>query len=462
MERTIEPDTHLRGRGGALARYAWYACAFIVAIVLFGALPGYYSHYAQATRSDPYGLGQFNLPFQVLVGLSDLASGFISFALAALLFWRKPNDRMALFASFFFLITAVASGYALDYFLTAYFGAPSTYQLGSNLQTPLWILLLCIFPDGRFVPRWTRWLFLVSIPISFSLLAGGEWQIIFIVVTFSLFILVTYAQVYRYRRVSSYVERRQTKWVVFGLLVSMGLSLIASIIYKKPSPPLLNIIPFALTIAILRSHLWDIDLLINRTLVYVPLTGIIAGIFAASITLSQRFFIALTGQSSDAATGIATLLTVAAFDPLKTRLQALVDKRFKEAPDPAKKLKAFEEQVRTRLYPIGVMQGTRRLLEEAVAAFEAKGGAAYLESDGNLQLIYTAGEWKGDTKLSVSLASSENEAKLGVVALGARRNGAPYREQECEALQHLAQVVAQAIEQDQSPVRARLSSEERA
>src|SRR6476619_5853101 len=98
-----------------LAWYAWYMCAALAAIVLLAAIPVYYSHFVQPIRSDPYGLGQFNAPFQVFLGLSDLASSFISFALAVLLFWRKPNDRMALFASFFLLITAVISNYSLDY-----------------------------------------------------------------------------------------------------------------------------------------------------------------------------------------------------------------------------------------------------------------------------------------------------------------------------------------------------------
>ncbi len=316
-------STQLHGKWLTLAHYAWYVCAVLVAIVLLGALPGYYSHYAQAIRSDPYGLGQFNLPFQVLVRLGDLGSGFISLALAVLLFWRKPNDRMALFASFFSLITAAVSSYSLDYFLTAYFGAPSTYLLGAELQTPLWFLIFCIFPDGRFVPRWTRWLFLVSIPTSFLILVSGEWS----VVAYPLYILLTYAQVYRYRRVSSYAERKQTRWVVFGLFVSMGLSVIASLIYKKVSPPLINITPLALTIAILRSRLWDIDIIIRRTLIYSILTALLALIYFSGVVLLQQLTRSITA-SSDLAIVASTLVIAALFFPLRRRVQAVIDRRF--------------------------------------------------------------------------------------------------------------------------------------
>lgn len=120
-----ESNTILHRPWRTLAHAAWYVCAVLTTLVLLGALPSYSSHYTQVVRADPNSLGEFNLSWQVLVGLSDLASSFISIALAVLLFWRKPNDRMALFASFFFLMTAVVWSYPLDYFLTAYFGTPS-------------------------------------------------------------------------------------------------------------------------------------------------------------------------------------------------------------------------------------------------------------------------------------------------------------------------------------------------
>jgi len=330
-----------------LARYLWFVCASVVALVLLGALPTYYSHYTQVVRVNPNSLGEFNLSLQVLVGLSDLASSFISFALAVLLFWRKPNDRMALFASFFFLITAVVWIYALDYFLTAYFGAPSTHALWSVLSIPLGILLSCIFPNGRFVPRWTRWVFLVSIPASLSFFAGGEGRSIASVVTYPLFFLVLYAQVYRYRRVSNDAERKQTKWVVFGFVVSIVLSLIASLIYKQPSPPLLNVLPLALTIAILRSHLWDIDLIIRRTLVYSVLTALLAAIYFGGVVGLQQLTRSITGESSDVAIVVSTLAIAALFFPLRRRVQNAIDRRFyRRKYDAAKTLAAFGVTVR--------------------------------------------------------------------------------------------------------------------
>jgi signal transduction histidine kinase len=331
MSAQTESYTRLHGRWLALVQAAWFICAVLTAIILISTVPVYYSHYPQPIfhypQSIPSGLGQFTLPFQILVGLGDLAESFMSFGLAILLFWRKPNDRMALFASFFFFSVAV-SGYILDHFLTTYFGAPSTRNLSAALSFPLWILLFCVFPDGRFVPRWSRWLFLVSILTSFS----------FFVVPFSIlqftfgpqFILVTYAQVYRYRHVSSNVERQQTKWVVFGWIMVMALSILTSLIYKKPTGPLIDIFPLMLTIAILRSGLWNIDIIINRTLVYGALT---AGVVSLYVLVVGGLSIALQTQNNLLGIIIAVLVIAFLFQPLRRRLQDIVD-RFAPVPEP--------------------------------------------------------------------------------------------------------------------------------
>jgi hypothetical protein len=137
----------------------------------------------------------------------------------------------------------------------------------------------------------------------------------------------------RYRRASR-DERQQLKWVAFaGFFVPFAmaagfsgifigqLTLIASALFAAA----------ALAIAILRYRLYEIDVIINRTLVYGALTAILAGIYTASITLSQRVFTAITGESSDAAIVFTTLIVVTLFTPIKTRLQAIFDARLKPA-----------------------------------------------------------------------------------------------------------------------------------
>src|SRR5207248_2881004 len=109
-------------------------------------------------------------------------------------------------------------------------------------------------------------------------------------------------------------------------------------------------------VGILRHRLYDIDVIIRRTLIYVPLTGVVAGLYAGSVALLQKLFVAFTGEKSDAAIVITTLLLAATFTPIKNSLQALVDKRFKEAPDSMKKLKAFSQYVESVAEAVSIEQ----------------------------------------------------------------------------------------------------------
>ena len=80
-----------------------------------------------------------------------------------------------------------------------------------------------------------------------------------------------------------------------------------------------------------RYRLYEIDHLISRTLVYVPLTALLAGLYAATVTLLQRLFQSLTGDRSDAAIIISTLILASVFTPLRKWLEGIVERRFKPA-----------------------------------------------------------------------------------------------------------------------------------
>ena len=332
----------------AFVHAAWYVCAAFALIVILAAIPVYFARVSQPITTDPYGLGPFNAPFQILVDVGDLVGSVISFALAVLLFWRKPNDRMALFVSFFCLVTATTGIFLLSHVLSAYFGAPRTYELWSNLQTPLWVLLFCIFPNGRFVPRWTRWLFILSILASSLVFVLPEWRDVFLFVANPLVFASLFAQIYRYRRVSSFAERQQTKWWLYGVFVGFGLFAVALLVYKKISDPLLNVTPLFLTIAILRSNLWDIDIIIRKTVTYALVTSVLGAVFLTSIIVLQQIFAALTrsGQN-EIVTVISTLVIAALFVPLRYRIQNAIDKRFyRKKYDAQQVLTKFAETVR--------------------------------------------------------------------------------------------------------------------
>jgi len=299
-------------------------------------------------------------------------------ALAVLIFWRRSADRMALFCAYM-LVLFGGTTYTLLLDIGLRTGAPAWYWLVGGLEllgqvsVPTFFLL---FPSGRFVPRWTQWGVLVFVlyfvwyifrPTAYLGQLSGVIALVFAALILGLVGL----QVYRYRRVSTFRERQQTKWVVFGLAVALGgfaLFLILGTLFF-PSDPLsspgagplipttltdglLLLIPISITFAILRSRLYDIDVIINRTLVYGSLTALLAlAYFGLVIGLGSlvRLF---TGQVSQSPVVIvaSTLAIAALFQPLRHRLQKIVDRRFYRSKyDAAKTLEAFSATLRNEV-----------------------------------------------------------------------------------------------------------------
>jgi hypothetical protein len=165
--------------------------------------------------------------------------------------------------------------------------------------------------------------------------------------TIGMIVLPAVFQVLRYRRISTPVERQQAKWIVFGLVIFLlgfpvWLYLFGGGLAVAPGLPrliaslggwlLLQVgiifLPFTIALAIMRYRLWDIDLLIRRTLIYGILTVTLALVYFASITVIQALFSAFTDRQSTAAIVISTLAIAALFNPLRRRLQATIDRRF--------------------------------------------------------------------------------------------------------------------------------------
>lgn len=362
-------------------------------------------------------------------------------------------------------------------------------------QFAAWILLLLLYPTGRLLsPRWriVAWggivavaALLLSLALSKQMSVGHGKTPLFLpnpigVIDFgnfaqdqpSIFLFLVYLSVLvmliaalislilRFRRAHG-DERQQLKWFTYAaapMVVLVTLSVLSSERFGAWLQVVQNIaylmLPLGIGVANLKYRLYEIDLLINRTLVYVPLTAILAGVFAASITLSQKLFIAITGTTSDAATVLTTLIVVALFDPLKLSLQHFVDKRFKDAPDPARKLKVLGDEMRAVLQVLDVEQMTPRVLEEAVTAFGAEGGAWFRGAEGGAP-VQTYGEWKGNALLSVPLRNPKDGAQLGTFALGARRTGANYTAQDRATLQQIADLTARAMALDERAIGVR-------
>ncbi len=366
-------------------RVAWVVLAIVVLGLDVAGIPYAYSNYASlCTRGaevcsedsllTPEGareLGEIGISRSFYaayqgVGIETVFT-LVCFAVAAVIFFRRSDDRMALFTSFVLLIFGGA-------------GAAGTMRALAEAHPAFWFpvhlldyvsqvcfgILFYLFPDGRFVPRWTRWAAVASaaffIPDIFfpgSSLANLIGPLFFVFLG-SLVI----AQVYRYRRVSTLEQRQQTKWVVFGFAAALVgftamLLLVGLVPATQDAGPLgvmifgtliygfLLLIPLSIGVAILRSRLYDIDVVINRALVYGLLTVTLVLIYVGGVVALQYAFRSLTGSESQLAVVASTLAIAALFVPLRRRVQTLIDRRFyRQKYDARKTLEEFGARLR--------------------------------------------------------------------------------------------------------------------
>ncbi len=353
------------------ARLAWYP-TFATAVGLFiASIPGFFI-IGSGGVADP----RFSANPSPLIGVLDwitilgaMAVGLLSLFLAALLFRRRSGDPMALMTSFYLLAYGVIMAGPLEALEPFFPGIASfAYNLLMPAFVPFSLLLFAVFPDGRFVPRWTRWavlaaflavpfaLFWTSLytrgPLDFSqpvvLVSAG----VVTVLVAAIWLSTLFAQIYRYRYVSTAEQRQQTKWVVYGTGIWLSLQMILTVpwIFSFSLPPgtpypwwlsvsglfwvlFLAVIPVTLTIAVMRYRLFEIDSIINRTLVYGALTASVVAMYALLVGALGAL---LHAQGNLIIALLATGLVAVLFQPLRARLQRGINRMmYGERDDPA-------------------------------------------------------------------------------------------------------------------------------
>jgi hypothetical protein len=242
-------------------------------------------------------------------------------------------------------------------------------ELGGPLALTFVPFLLLLFPTGHLPSRRWRplaWIAAVSgaVLLTLSLFftrpekVGGTITIMVVIVVSAIFatiVLSALSLVVRYHRASG-VERQQLKWFALAAVLS-GAYIVGELLNLKRllGDTLWNLFDaatvvslyVAVGVAILRYRLYDIDLLINRTLVYGSLTAMLVAVYVGGVVVLQYVFRALSGGESQLAIVASTLAIAALFNPLRRRVQALVDRRFyRRKYDAAKTLSAFNARLR--------------------------------------------------------------------------------------------------------------------
>jgi hypothetical protein len=294
-------------------------------------------------------------------------------AVASLIFWRRSDDPVALLVATMLVVWGPLNGLLVLTPSATEGKYPALQLVVGSLLTYLgymtWMLFFYLFPSGRFVPRWTRWLALGWVLFSgswlFTSFGPPSWPpLLFNAAVLVLWGSFPVAQIYRYARVSNPGQRQQTKWVVFGVAVAVAgvlttIFTVGAAIDLRPDEvgrrmlsmllmdAFVLLIPLSIGVAVLRSRLFDIDVLINRTLVYGALTAMLVGVYLGGVVLLQGAFRALTGQESQLAIVASTLLIAALFNPLRRRIQGFIDRRFyRRKYDATKTLAAFSAKLR--------------------------------------------------------------------------------------------------------------------
>ena len=279
-----------------------------------------------------------------------------------------------------------------EYAIYALMARPDTLPAGKALAwltSWVWILFigcialsLLLFPDGRLPGRrwaWLAWLtvLLTSVgtvwqafspgvidslgtirnPLGYESLPRAN-EPVQIMVFALLFVVVASSLTVRMRRARG-IERQQIKWPAYTAVMAATGSVLTYNFAEPIGAPWLEWISFVIVmaalvcfpisvgIAIVRYRLYDIDVLINRTLVYGSLTATLVALYFGVIVVLQGIFVALTGQQSTLAVVASTLLIAALFTPLRRRIQGFIDRRFYRSKyDAAKTLEAFSARLR--------------------------------------------------------------------------------------------------------------------
>ncbi len=285
---------------------------------------------------------------------------------ATLLMLRRSNDRVVVLVSFMLVATGMI------YTVPAY-----------EVHGPVWLLAILIavgevcqvmfffvFPDGRFVPRWSWVIGIVLLlwrPLTWGILGVGylpnyyasgrtgenygalRQDLLQILIMLVFFAIGIASQIYRYRRISSQTQRQQTKWLLFGILIAFSLAVpyalavnVFGLLSRPGDAPLFVrtlgrtlrqigfcLIPISLLFSMLRYQLWEVDRLINRALVYSVLIAVSAGLYFGSVFALQQLFRTVIGVRSELLVIVISTIGIAAlFEPLRQFLRMAINRRF--------------------------------------------------------------------------------------------------------------------------------------
>ncbi len=407
---------------------------------------------------------------KVLVALRWLSVA-VFFAVALLIAWRKWDDWFALLISATLMLIAWSFVMSGDNESPRYPGMLQPYAEGIDILIGMLvvsglILLFYLFPDGRFVPHWFKWI--APIPIItgvlflyfdstranyglqlYKFLHDWSWPI-FGGTLLGAIIIGLGGQFYRYRSISSPMQRQQSKWVLFGLTAVLVPILWGSLPFaNEPWAALVNIIldliaftliPITIGFSILRYRLWEVDLVINRALVYGILTALLLGLY---ILVVGAFGVLFQSGGNLLFSILATGLIAVLFNPLRQRLQGAANRMmYGERDDPFKVLSQLGKQMEETTIPSESLPNLVKTLTQSLklpyAAIAVADGQGFrVTADYPQRSTYN-----GETKIYPLVYQSE---MIGQLWAAPRSASEPFTPAEEKVLRNIARQASPAV-----------------
>ena len=464
----------LVGRSLALARATWVVVAALTLGVFIVGIPVEFAQYhsacaptecinRQLSQEDLRALKGFGLSlgaYSVYAVTVDIVFAAAYGTIAVLIFWRRPDDRMALLVSMALLTFGLATFPDTMNVLAA---QPSAWGLPvaflQSLGAITFGLFLYVFPDGRFVPAWTRWVALVwlvwQLPKhwfpEWTASNSTAWTIWLALAIWTIGLgTIAYSQSYRYRRASNSVQRQQIKWVVLGISTALagflGTNLALAAFVPEPTSAggllvhlgghlvtvgTLLLIPLSIGIAILRYHLFDIDFIINRAIVYGALTTSVVLLY---VLVVGGLGTVLQVQGSLIVSLIATGLAAVMFQPLRDRLQRGVNHLiYGERDNPYAVLSRMGSRLESTLAPDAVLPAVTRTLRETLKLPYAE---IQLRREGGFEIAAAAGDPGEDALFLPLVYGGETVGRLVVRPRAGDHGFGPKERQLLEDLAH--------------------------
>jgi hypothetical protein len=388
---------------------------------------------------------------------------------SALIFWRRSDDWMALYLSLTLVLITPQVSYNWYYLSLTAPEWENVLPLLVSVAVALTLPNFYLIPNGLFVPRWTAiltvaWVIFCigtelfpEMPFSIYRSSGATQLLVWL----GWFATGMLAQVYRYRYEATPTEQQQIKWVAFGLTVAVVVNL-GWILAFELFPVLASVgaahrwmwvigrttyvlgmmmLPLSFGIAVFRYRLWDIDNLINRTLVYGTLTVVIVSVYAVVVTIFDLLF---SAEGQIVSEIIAITLNLIIFEPLRDWLQTAVDR---------------------------LMFGESEALPEVIARLGQRLGAASEPSEVLSAIVETLAQSLDLPYVAITLRVSKDEGEgfriaaasgahvaahlawplvyrreaVGQLLLGPRTVGVPLKPNELEIVAHIAYQVSAAV-----------------